>query len=104
MFNYAPRFSIFSLLILGILSGIYSLSQPISPRSLQAEDLKKPADQPVLDNENRPATIAEARGRAQLLHETIHGTLQIIHRDFFDDESGQTIPSQMARPTLSVGG
>ncbi|WP_339744536.1 DUF3365 domain-containing protein [uncultured Rubinisphaera sp.] len=93
MFEFASRLTILSLLFLGIFSGVYSSSLSISPESLQAEDLKKPADQSVLDKENLPSTIAEARGRAKLLHETIHGILQIIHRDFFDDESGQIIPS-----------
>ena len=40
-----------------------------------------------------PATVAEARGRARLLHETLHGTLQVVHRDFF--RAGETaIPSK----------
>lgn len=30
-----------------------------------------------------PATTSEARARARLLHETIHGALQVVHRDFF---------------------
>lgn len=38
-------------------------------------------------------SVTEARGRARLLHETIHGTLQIMHRDFFDDENPSSIPS-----------
>lgn len=40
---------------------------------------------------SRPTT-AEARGRAKLLHETIHGALQVMHRDFFDEETS-VIPS-----------
>jgi hypothetical protein len=43
---------------------------------------------------NAPTTIAEARGRAQLLHETIHGALQVMHRDFFREDEKLTIPSQ----------
>ena len=41
----------------------------------------------------QPATIAEARGRAILFHETIAGALQVVHRDFFDDENAHAIPS-----------
>ena len=41
-----------------------------------------------------PATLREARGRAKLLHETIRGALQVMHRDFFDDENPPAIPSQ----------
>lgn len=40
-----------------------------------------------------PSTIAEARARAVLLHETIRGTLQIMHRDFFDEDEPGSIPS-----------
>jgi hypothetical protein len=29
--------------------------------------------------------VAEARLRSQLLHETIHGALQVMHRDYFRD-------------------
>ena len=36
---------------------------------------------------------AEARSRAKLLHELVHGTLQIMHRDFFDDDESHSIPS-----------
>ncbi len=36
----------------------------------------------------------EARARAKILFETIQGTLQIMHRDFFDEEDGFLIPSR----------
>lgn len=38
-------------------------------------------------------SIAEARSRARLLHESIHGTLQVVHRDLFNDDDPQAIPS-----------
>jgi hypothetical protein len=37
--------------------------------------------------------IAESRLRAQLLHETIHGALQVMHRDFFKQDEHHRIPS-----------
>ncbi len=40
-----------------------------------------------------PSTTAEARARATLLHEMAHGALQVMHRDFFDDEDAHSIPS-----------
>lgn len=40
-----------------------------------------------------PTTVVEARARARLLHESIHGTLQIVHRDFFREDDSHTIPS-----------
>ncbi|MCC9605562.1 DUF3365 domain-containing protein [Blastopirellula sp. JC732] len=41
-----------------------------------------------------PVRIEEARSRARLLHETLHGTLQVMHRDFFDEEESHAIPSR----------
>jgi hypothetical protein len=37
--------------------------------------------------------VAEARLRSRLLHEIIHGALQVVHRDFFRDEQSRHIPS-----------
>ncbi len=49
----------------------------------------------VTENRNdAPATLAEARGRARILHETLHGALQVMHRDFFRDDEGLAIPSR----------
>jgi len=44
--------------------------------------------------EHQPATVGEARTRARILHETIHGTLQVVHRDFFDPDQRLAIPSR----------
>lgn len=54
------------------------------------------------DTENEqpaPASIApisedEARVRAQILHETLHGSLQVMHRDFFREDEDKNIPSR----------
>ncbi len=40
-----------------------------------------------------PTSMGAARARAQLLHEMIHGTLQVMHRDFFDEDDAHAIPS-----------
>jgi hypothetical protein len=45
-------------------------------------------------SENATATVTEARDRARLLHETVHGSLQVMHRDFFRKDKGLAIPSQ----------
>lgn len=39
-------------------------------------------------------TAQEARARARLLHESIHGTLHVVHRDLFDEDDGSAIPSR----------
>ena len=36
---------------------------------------------------------SEAFARARMLHEMVRGTLQIMHRDFFDEENAHAIPS-----------
>ena len=56
--------------------------------TLPAEELREKSKK-----EDRPATVTEARGRARLLHALIHGTLQVVHRDFFDPDQRDDIPS-----------
>lgn len=46
-----------------------------------------------VDSIAKPQTIVEARSRAKLLFELVNGSLQVMHRDFFDDENAHTIPS-----------
>ena len=36
---------------------------------------------------------AEARQRAEMIHTLVHGILQVTHRDFFDSDDPDTIPS-----------
>jgi hypothetical protein len=48
-----------------------------------------------------PATAVEARARAKLLYEAINGTLQVIHRDFFNDEVSHKIPSASLEDVFS---
>lgn len=44
--------------------------------------------------ESMPASNAfEARARAMMLHEMVRGTLQVVHRDFFDEDDAHAIPS-----------
>jgi len=62
--------------------------------------LCEPPDNRAKDAESKPVekvslpTVQEARARARILHETIHGALQVIHRDFFEEDESATIPSQ----------
>ena len=44
--------------------------------------------------DTRPApSIEEARARAELLHDTIHATLRVVHRDFYREDEGLPIPA-----------
>lgn len=41
-----------------------------------------------------PREVREARARARLLHEALHGALQVMHRDFFREDEHMEIPSE----------
>ena len=45
--------------------------------------------------------VGEARLRAKLLHETIHGSLQVMHRDFFKEGERLPIPSESLEDVFS---
>jgi hypothetical protein len=47
-------------------------------------------------------SVGEARARARLLHETISGVLQIMHRDFFRKEDRTRIPSASMEDVFRV--
>lgn len=59
-----------------------------------AEEPESPDAQTATTSENAAGSVAEAKARARLLHETLHGALQVMHRDFFDDEEPRKIPSK----------
>jgi len=47
-------------------------------------------------NAAKPAvlpTVDEARRQAELLHETMHGTLQVVHHEYYCEDEGLTIPA-----------
>ncbi len=69
----------------GFLTALSSLDNGRS----QADDVQVTTETDSLT----PASLSEARGRARLLHEAIGGALQVMHRDFFDDENPPAIPS-----------
>ncbi|MFV1965664.1 MAG: DUF3365 domain-containing protein [Pirellulaceae bacterium] len=43
--------------------------------------------------DHRPVTLEEARGQAKLLHQTIHSTLQIVHRTYYLEDEGLPLPA-----------
>ncbi len=67
-----------------------SAARPVEfPGSARGAD-----DQPAAPAGVLPASVPEARTRARILHETLHGTLQVMHRDFFDPSQRLSIPSR----------
>lgn len=53
----------------------------------------EPREAATKDQLPAATSVVEARSRARLLYETIRGTLQVVHRDFFDDDNAHAIPS-----------
>ncbi|MCB1204429.1 MAG: DUF3365 domain-containing protein [Verrucomicrobiae bacterium] len=53
-------------------------------------------EEPVVASRSAlPSTIEEARARARWMHELVHGALQVMHRDFFDENAAEkSLPSQ----------
>jgi hypothetical protein len=47
-----------------------------------------------------PATEREARGRAELLHETIHVALQVVHHEYYREDEALTIPAAALQPVF----
>lgn len=53
----------------------------------------EPAGNLQTETLSAPTSVTEARARARLLHESIRGALQVVHRDFFDEDDAHAIPS-----------
>lgn len=51
------------------------------------------ADKEKTETTRPRPSIEEARARAELLHETLHATLHIVHRDFYREDEGLPIPA-----------
>ncbi len=78
------KFTLLALLMVSIHTSLL-----LSVRSDERAVVPGPAHTAI----SLPATVDEARSRARLLHETINGTLQVIHRDFFNEDDSHAIPS-----------
>lgn len=72
-----------------------SVARPFPVNTFAAVTAQQESENLPPADELPPATTPEeARARAQLLHETIQGALQVMHRDFFNDEDVGVLPSQ----------
>ena len=69
---------------------LIALVSPKVSNMTRAEEARRDTDSNPVDP---PSTLTEARSRARLLHELVHGALQVVHRDFFDEENIHAIPS-----------
>lgn len=75
--------------LLGLV-GLFTLG--ISRPSLSADEPEKVADGEAAAVPP-PSSVKEARARARLLHETLHGTLQYVHREYYRENEGLKIPA-----------
>lgn len=54
------------------------------------------------DSDPKLPSVTEARTRAKILHETLHGVLQVVHRDFFRKNEATKIPSRSLEDAFEV--
>jgi len=76
--NTTATFSVFAITSSVWLATIAYGAVPPDGSNTTSESDKKSAE----TKEKNLPTLEEARGRARLLHETIHATLQIVHHQY----------------------
>lgn len=74
------RRTIASILLTGVAVAALGVTASGTPPSESAE-------------KDLPATASEARGRAKLLHEALHATLQIVHHEYYRENEGLPLPA-----------
>lgn len=84
--------TLLGLAALGAVSLLFD-SGPDHPLLPQAAEAEEGGNAIQAAGEQLPATAGEARARARLLHETVGGALQVMHRDFFLEDESSVIPS-----------
>ena len=62
--------------------------------AVNPENQKDPSNATTVTASSHASSIDDKRTRAKLLHETLHGALLVMHRDFFSEESSRVLPSQ----------
>ncbi len=85
----------FRAMLFAALAALASLSVTASGRNAPADEREAdPAVKPPrVVQADMPSSADEARGRAKLLHETLHGTLQYMHREYFREGEKLAIPA-----------
>ena len=75
---------------------------PIIASSAEAEEAE-PAKSSVTDEDKaRDVNIVHARRLASILFESVHGSLQVMHRDLFREDESVKIPSRSLEDVFSV--
>lgn len=87
-----------------IMVRISLLTSMVVAPSLWISQIKADEKSPSVRIEQETAlpTTVEARARAQLLHAAIHGSLRIMHRDFFHQGDSKAIPSESLKDVFKA--
>lgn len=95
------RISLPRLLAFGLAAGLFvwifaggivsepAVAQPALDSAREAAADKEATGQPVTE----VPTVEAARGRARLLHEAMHATLQVVHHEYYREDEGLAIPA-----------
>jgi hypothetical protein len=75
--------------MLSVTLSVLRIGRP-SPAAAPAQE---DASQTATGAAEPPRSIDEARGRARLLHETVHATLHYVHHAYFREDEGLKIPA-----------
>ena len=65
-----------------------------------AKQPSKAAEVETLAEPTRPS-VAEARRQAEILHSTIHATLQVVHHQYYREDEGLAIPAATLRDVFA---
>jgi hypothetical protein len=80
-------------MFMSMASAILALLTAVAHGLPPAEEAEKPPAQTEQQVREPLPDRVEARGRAKLLHETIHATLQIVHHRYFREDEGIPVPA-----------
>ncbi|HBJ35597.1 MAG TPA: hypothetical protein DDZ51_12785 [Planctomycetaceae bacterium] len=83
------------VILLSIGGGLWLMEGPLcSQEPSVAKAGQVDADSPAIAAALQTSAVQHKRDRAKLLHETLHGALLVMHRDFFSEETSRVLPSQ----------
>lgn len=94
------------ILLVGGIVTLFSLTildaNYFTARTAGANDSSPPTAAAPSPGKETLVSLSEAQSKARLLHETLDGALQVMHRDYFDDEKSLTIPSRSLEDVFAV--
>ncbi len=92
----------FLALLLSSLGWSWAADSEKAPAKQEPKAEASSASQAPVDPTTLPATVEEARMRAKLLYSALHGSLRVIHRDYFRRSQKQKIPTESLRDVFAA--